>query len=55
MTALFSLLRSWRRQRRDPDRGVAVMVMLLAGGSRDWFARKNAPPQMPMGTTQPWG
>jgi LPXTG-motif cell wall-anchored protein len=37
--------------------GISVVVMLLSGSARDWYARKNAPPQaqMPMGTTQPWG
>ena len=35
--------------------GISVVVMLLSGGARDWFARKNTPPQLPIGTTQPWG
>ena len=34
---------------------IAVVVLLLTGGAREWFARKDTPPQMPVGTTQPWG
>jgi hypothetical protein len=35
--------------------GITVVVLLLTSRAREWFAGKNAPPVMPMGTTQPWG
>jgi hypothetical protein len=56
MTALFSLLAIMSAvSAATLVAGISVVVMLLTGSARDWFARKNAPPQMPLGTTQPWG
>jgi hypothetical protein len=56
MTALFSLLAIMSAvSAATLIAGISVVVMLLTGSARDWFARKNAPPPMPMGTTQPWG
>ncbi len=56
MTAVFSLLAILSAvSAATLIAGIAVVVMLIGGNTRDWFARKNAPPQMPMGTTQPWG
>jgi hypothetical protein len=34
---------------------VTVVVLLFVGRSGEWFARKGTPPQLPIGTTQPWG
>lgn len=56
MTAVFSLLVILSAvSAATLIAGISVVVMLITGSARDWFARKNAPPQMPMGTTQPWG
>ena len=56
MTALFSLLAiASVISAVTLAAAVAVVVLLLTGGARDWFARRSTPPQMPMGTTQPWG
>ena len=56
MTALFSLLAIGSLvSAATVIAGIAVVVLLLTGGAGDWFARKNAAPPMPMGTTQPWG
>jgi len=35
--------------------GIAVVVLLFTGGANDWYARRSAQPQLPPGTTQPWG
>jgi len=56
MSALFSLLAILSAvSAATLVAGISVVVMLLSGSARDWFARKNAPPHLPMGTTQPWG
>ncbi len=34
---------------------VAAIVLYFVGGANEWYSRKNAPPQLPTGTTQPWG
>jgi hypothetical protein len=34
---------------------VAVIVLYFVGGANEWYSRKNAQPQLPTGTTQPWG
>ena len=56
MTALFSLLAILTAVSAVTlIAGISVVVMLLTSSARDWFARKHGPPQLPMGTTQPWG
>ena len=34
---------------------IAATILFFTGGANDWYRRKNAPPQQPVGTTQPWG
>jgi hypothetical protein len=34
---------------------IAAIVLYFTGGANEWYSRKNAPPQLPPGTTQPWG
>jgi preprotein translocase subunit SecG len=34
---------------------IAVVVLYFTGGANEWYRRKNAQPQLPVGTTQPWG
>lgn len=34
---------------------IAVIVLYFVGGANDWYSRKNQQPQLPTGTTQPWG
>lgn len=34
---------------------VAVIVLLFVGDAGDWYARRGPQPQLPVGTTQPWG
>jgi len=34
---------------------IAAIVLYFTGGANQWYSRKSAPPQLPTGTTQPWG
>jgi presenilin-like A22 family membrane protease len=34
---------------------VAVIVLLFTGGANDWFSRRRQQPELPQGTSQPWG
>jgi len=35
--------------------GVAVIVLLFTGGANEWYSRRRQQPELPLGTTQPWG
>lgn len=35
--------------------GVAVIVLLFTGGANQWYSRRRHQPELPVGTTQPWG
>ncbi|MEJ7834157.1 MAG: hypothetical protein WKF79_14665, partial [Nocardioides sp.] len=34
---------------------IAVIVLYFTGGANDWYAKRGHQPQLPTGTTQPWG
>lgn len=34
---------------------IAVIVLYFTGGANDWYAKRGNQPQLPAGTTQPWG
>ncbi len=34
---------------------IAVVVLYFTGGASEWYQRRNAQPQLPVGTSQPWG
>ncbi len=34
---------------------IAAVVLYFTGGANDWYRNKNPQPQLPVGTTQPWG
>jgi presenilin-like A22 family membrane protease len=33
---------------------ISVVVMLLTGRAGEWYRTKNAPVDLPVGTSQPW-
>jgi len=56
MTALFSLLGITSGLSAITLIGaVAVVILYFTGGAGEWYRNKNAQPQLPVGTTQPWG